>query len=47
MGWSARLGIAVLVLVILGAGALVYYSTTLKPPHRSYEQVLPNDRFPS
>lgn len=46
MGWAARIGLAVLVLLILGAGGLAYYGGTLKPPHRTYEQVLPNDQFP-
>ena len=47
MGWTARIGIGVLVLLVLGAGALAIYAGTLKPPHRTYEQVLSNDRFPS
>jgi hypothetical protein len=46
MGWSARIGIAVLVLVIVGAAALAIYAGTLKPPHQTYQQVLSNDRFP-
>jgi hypothetical protein len=36
-----------LVLLILGAAGLAIYASTLKPPHRTYEQVLANDRFPS
>ena len=40
MGWAARIGLAVLVLVVLGAGALAWYAGTLKPPHRTYHQVL-------
>ncbi|HEY1614546.1 MAG TPA: hypothetical protein VGF97_12725 [Rhizomicrobium sp.] len=47
MGWTARIALAVLVLVILGAGALAFYASTLSPPHRTYEQVLSNDRFPA
>ncbi len=46
MGWTARLSLAVLVLVILGVGALAFYAGTLKPPHHTYEQVLPDDQFP-
>jgi hypothetical protein len=47
MGWTARIALGVLVLLVLGAGALAFYAGTLPPPHRTYEQVLPNDRFPS
>jgi hypothetical protein len=47
MSWSARIAIGVLVLVVLGAGALAIYAGTLSPPHRTYQQVLSNDRFPS
>lgn len=46
MGWTARLSLAVLVLVILGVGALAFYASTLKPPHHTYEQVLPDEQFP-
>jgi len=47
MSWAARIGLAVLGLVILGAGALGYYAGTLKAPHRAYHVVLPNDQFPN
>ena len=47
MSWTLRLSLAVLVLLLLGAGALAFYAGTLKAPHHSYEQVVPNDRFPS
>jgi hypothetical protein len=47
MGWSLRIAIAVVVLLVLGAGALAIYAGTISPPHRTYEQVLSNDRFPS
>ncbi|HWY15123.1 MAG TPA: hypothetical protein VNX86_08335 [Rhizomicrobium sp.] len=47
MGWSARIAIGVLVLLFLAAGALAIYAGTLSPPHRTYQQVLSNDRFPS
>jgi hypothetical protein len=45
MGWSARLGLGILVLLVLGAGGLAWYGGTLQPPHRTYHQVLSNDRF--
>lgn len=47
MGWSLRIAIAIVALLILGAGALAIYAGTISPPHRTYEQVIPNDRFPS
>jgi hypothetical protein len=47
MSWTARIGLAVLAIFVLGAVALAIYAGTLKPPHRIYEQVLSNDRFPS
>jgi len=46
MGWTARMTLGFLVLLIVGAGALAIYASSLKPPHRTYEQVIPNDRFP-
>jgi len=45
MGWGARLGIGIVVLLIAGAVGLAIYAGTVKPPHHSFEQVLPNDRF--
>ncbi len=47
MGWTARIGLGFLGLLILGSAALAIYAGTLKPPHRTYEQVLSNDRFPN
>lgn len=47
MGWRLRIAIAVFVLLILGAGALAIYAGTISPPHKIYQQVVPNDRFPS
>ena len=41
-----RLFIGIVVLLALGAGALAYYATTLKPEQRKVERVLPDDRFP-
>ncbi|HEY4115104.1 MAG TPA: hypothetical protein VGM17_13705 [Rhizomicrobium sp.] len=47
MGWTARILLAILILVILGAVALGIYAGTLKPPHQTYHVVIPNSRFPS
>jgi hypothetical protein len=47
MGWTARFGLGLLGLLVLGAAALAIYAGTLSPPHRTYEQVLSNDRFPN
>jgi hypothetical protein len=44
--WTSRIVLTFLVLLIVGAGALAFYASSLKPPHRTYEQVIPNDRFP-
>jgi hypothetical protein len=41
-----RLFIGAVVLLALGAGALAYYATTLKPEQHKVEKVLPDDRFP-
>ena len=46
MSWAARIGLAILVLVILGVAGLAIYAGTLKPPHQSYEQVIPDDQLP-
>ena len=45
MGWATRIGLVVLGLIILAAGGLAWYAGTLKPPHRTYHQVLSNDVF--
>jgi hypothetical protein len=45
MGWSVRIAIVVVALLIVGAAALAIYAGTIAPPHRTYEQVLPNARF--
>jgi hypothetical protein len=47
MGWTARIVLVILALVILGAIALGIYGGTLKPPHQTYTVVIPNSRFPS
>ena len=41
-----RLVGAALVLLLLGAGALAYYGSTVTPQVRKVEKVLPDDRFP-
>jgi hypothetical protein len=46
-GWTARILLAILVLVILGGLGLGIYAGTLKPPHQTYTVVIPNSRFPS
>jgi hypothetical protein len=45
MGWTARIAIAIVVAVILALAALAIYGSTISPPHRTYQQVLPNERF--
>ncbi|HEX3808727.1 MAG TPA: hypothetical protein VHW02_03410 [Rhizomicrobium sp.] len=47
MGWTARIAIAVAVLLILGGIGLAVYGGMLQPPHQAYQVVLSNDRFPS
>jgi hypothetical protein len=47
IGWTARILLAILVLVILGSVALGIYAGTIKPPHQTYTVVIPNSRFPS
>jgi hypothetical protein len=47
MGWTARILLAILALVILGAIALGIYGSTIKPPHQTYTVVIPNSRFPT
>ncbi len=46
MGWTARIGLAFLILLIAGAVGLAIYASRLAPPHQTYQQVIPNDRFP-
>jgi hypothetical protein len=46
MGWRARIAIAIVVLLILGAGGLAIYAGSIPPPHHTYEQVIPSNRFP-
>ncbi|HEX4077357.1 MAG TPA: hypothetical protein VHX61_00575 [Rhizomicrobium sp.] len=45
MSWGLRIAIAVLVLLVLGAAALAIYAGTIAPPHRTYQQAVPNSRF--
>jgi len=46
MSWTARIFLAILGLVILGAVGLGIYASTVKPPHQTYRVVIPNSRFP-
>ncbi|MGH6888619.1 MAG: hypothetical protein ACREHF_05410 [Rhizomicrobium sp.] len=46
MGWSIRIAVAVVALLILGAAALTVYAGTISPPHKTYVEVLPNAQFP-
>lgn len=46
MGWPARIAIAILVLLILGAVALAIYAGTIPPPHHHYEESIPIPRSP-
>jgi hypothetical protein len=45
LGWTARILLAILALVILGAIALGIYAGTLRPPHQIYHVVIPSARF--
>jgi len=45
MGWSVRIAIAVVVLLIVGAVALAIYAGTIPPPHNHTEEIIPNARF--
>ena len=45
MGWTARIGLGFLVILIVAAAGLAIYASRLVPPHQTYEQVIPNDRF--
>ena len=45
MGWPARIAIAILVLLLLGAIALAIYAGTIPPPRHHYEEAIPNSRF--
>ncbi len=44
-GLLAMLGV-VLVLVLGGAGTLLYVANTMEPPLEQREEVISNDRFP-
>jgi hypothetical protein len=44
MGW--KLLIAFVVVLVLGAGALAIYGASVEPQKKTYEQVLPDNRFP-
>jgi len=42
----ARIAIGFFVFLILAAAGLAIYASRLTPPHQTYQQVIPNDRFP-
>lgn len=41
-----RLFLAAVILLVLGAGGLAYYASTITPDRHTVEKVLPDDRFP-
>lgn len=41
-----RLFVAALIILIIGAGGLAYYGSTMKPERHKVEKVLPDARFP-
>jgi hypothetical protein len=45
MGWTARIILAFVVLVALGAVGLAVYASRLTPPHHVYQQVIPSEHF--
>jgi hypothetical protein len=45
MGWTLRIVIAVIVILIVGVGALAIYAGNIAPPHHTYEQAVPTDRL--
>lgn len=47
MGWVARIVLGLLGLTVVGLLVAGYYGSTLEPPHRSYEETIANDRFPT
>lgn len=40
MGWTSRIAIAVVVLLVLGAIGLTIYGGMLSPPHKTYQQAV-------
>lgn len=46
MGWTARVTLAIIVLLLLGACVLGFYESARPPPMHLYQQDVPNDRFP-
>jgi hypothetical protein len=38
--------IAAIIVLVVGAGGLAYYGSTLTPQRHKVEKVLPDDRFP-
>jgi hypothetical protein len=44
--WGTRIAIGIGVLILLGLIGLVFYGGSLRAPHQTYEQVLPDAQFP-
>ena len=44
MGW--KLLIAFVLFLMVGAGSLAIYGARVAPPSHSYDQVVPDSRFP-
>lgn len=42
----ARIGLILVGVLLIGAAVAGYYGSTRPPAQRSFEQVLPDDRFP-
>ncbi len=46
LGSMARVALVFVVVLIVAAAGLAIYASRLVPPHQTYQQVIPNDRFP-
>ncbi len=46
MGWTARLLLILMGVLIVGGAVAGYVGSTRAPKVQAYEQVLPDDRFP-
>jgi hypothetical protein len=45
MGWTARISLVLILLLVLGVAGLAIYASRMPAPHQTYQQVIPNDRF--
>jgi hypothetical protein len=45
MSWTARIILSAIVLLVFGTAALGLYESSRPAPQRTYQQVIPNDRF--